>query len=337
MPGRDGVAPGAPIASAVPTVFSGPEFSFAEECAAEEFRFDATVAARRTPLLVKGAVCDWPAWERWDFDRLAALCEAQGDGVSASFQTALTEQGRTRPRQEQDVAPYLRELGRLARIPPPADKGLLPESRRAMLAPGETFRLDWSRMDYEPVRTYLQQWDLLQNLPALRADIPFHTLWPGLRKTWEYAFIGPADTLSGLHCDFPNNWFCQVRGVKEFVLFGQDQRAHLSVARKYDWGATLSEVDISRLRAPSPVRERFAQARGLYARVEAGDALYIPKGTWHAVVALAPSISIGVFGLTPLEIATGGLASEVRNLMHRARLYRWRDCTCHPARASAHR
>ena len=151
----------------------------------------------------------------------------------------------------------------------------------------------------------------------------------GLRKTWEYAFIGPADTLSGLHCDFPNNWFCQVRGTKEFVMFTRDQTPHLSVARKYDWGATLSEVDISRLDETPEVRDRFERARGQYARVEAGDALYIPSRTWHAVLALEPSISIGTFGLTPAEVVIGGGIATLRDLLHRARLYRWGNCTCH--------
>jgi len=282
--------------------------------------------------LVKGAVRHWPAWENWSFDKLAALCEARAANLVSSFQTGLTEQGATRPRAELAVAPYLRELGRAALLPP-ADprRALLSLERRAGLAPGESFLLNWARMDFTPDRVYLQQWDMLAQLPRLRRDFPMRRLWPGLRKTWEYAFIGPADTLSGLHCDFPNNWFCQVRGTKEFILFTPDQSPHLSVAKKYDWGATLSEVDISRLDGQPGVRERFAQARGLYARVEAGDALFIPKRTWHAVVALEPSISIGIFGLTPGEILIGGGIATARDLLHRVHLYRWGNCTCHKA------
>jgi lysine-specific demethylase 8 len=318
------------------TPFRGPAFTLADEIRFEDFEFGAGVAARSTPLLVKGAVRHWPAWDNWAFDTLAARCdEAQSKesaGIVSRFQTGLTEQGSTRPARHLAVAPYLRELGVAAQTPPPPDKGLFTPARRAALAKDETFYLDWSRMDFTPDRLYLQQWDMLGALPDLRGDFPMRRLWPGLRKTWEYAFIGPADTLSGLHCDFPNNWFCQVRGVKEFILFTREQTPNLSVARKYDWGATLSEVDIARLDQQPDVRDRFANARGLYARVEAGDALYIPKRTWHAVVSLAPSISIGIFGLTPFEIATGGLASEVRNWLHLAHLYRWRNCTCHPAR-----
>jgi lysine-specific demethylase 8 len=312
--------------------FRGPAFTLVDEIAFEDFEFGAGVAGRTAPLLVKGAVRHWPAWDNWAFDKLATQCEAADSGLVSRFQTGLTEQGATRPARHLAVAPYLRALGEAALTPPPAGKGLFTAERRAALATGESFFLDWSRMDFTPDRLYLQQWNMLAALPHLRADFPMRRLWPGLRKTWEYAFIGPADTLSGLHCDFPNNWFCQVRGVKEFILFTREQSSYMFPASKYDWGATLSEVDISRLDDKPQVRERFAQARGLYARVEAGDALYIPKRTWHAVVSLSPSVSIGIFGLTPFEIATGGLASELRNWLHLAHLYRWRNCTCHPAR-----
>ena len=68
---------------------------------------------------------------------------------------------------------------------------------------------------------------------------------------------------------------------------------------------------------------------GLYARVEAGDALFVPSKTWHCVVALEPSISLAVFGLTVPEILLGGGAAELRNLLHKLHLYRWGNCTCH--------
>ena len=71
----------------------------------------------------------------------------------------------------------------------------------------------------------------------------------------------------------------------------------------------------------------------MYARVEAGDALFIPKRTWHAVVALEPSVSLAVFGLTPSEIVIGGGRAELRGLLHRLGLYRWGNCACH-ARAA---
>ena len=313
--------------------WTGPEFGHVDEIAFEDFELGAHVATHDRPLLVKGAVKHWPAWQHWSFEQIAERCEANQPPIQARFQTGLTEQGQTLPALHQPVAPYLRELQQQSSVSPDSLPALLPHERWQARQPGERFRLDWSRMDFTPNRTYLQQWDMLAALPALRKDFPLRRLWPGARLTWEYVFIGPSNTLSGLHCDFPNNWFCQVRGVKEFILFDQQQTPQLSVSDKYDWGATLSGVDIARLDQQPAIRDRFAQARGWHARVEAGDALYIPRRTWHAVVSLTPSISIGIFGLTPSEIIIGGGTETLKDWAHHARLYRWRNCTCHPARA----
>jgi lysine-specific demethylase 8 len=182
---------------------------------------------------------------------------------------------------------------------------------------------------FEADRVYLAQWNVLDEFPEMRKDFAIRDLWPGWRWTWEFVFIGPANTVTGVHYDFPNNWFCQVRGVKEVIIFPPDQARFMCKSRKYDWGATLSDINISILDEQPRERELFAKARGWYARVEAGDALFIPATYWHSVVALEPSISLAVFGLTPWEIVRGGLPSECRGLLHRLGLYRRGNCTCH--------
>jgi hypothetical protein len=205
-------------------VYEGPSFELVETIAWEDLVRRGGFGARSAPLLIKGAVRQWPAFDRWTFDRLAALRQPDGS---------------------------------------------------------------------------------------------------------EVVFIGPANTVTGVHYDFPNNWFCQVRGTKEVILFPPDQTPYMCKSRKYDWGATLSDINISRLDAMPRERAMFAQAHGLYARVEAGDALFIPRRTWHSVVAAEPSISLGVFGLTAPEIILGGGPSEARHLLHTLHLYRWNNCTCH--------
>jgi lysine-specific demethylase 8 len=103
----------------------------------------------------------------------------------------------------------------------------------------------------------------------------------------------------------------------------------MCISEKYDWGAILSDINISQLdRQPDKLKE-FEKTQGLYARVEAGDALFIPKRTWHAVVSLEPSISLGVFGLTAPEVLFGGVPNEIKNIFHKMHLYRWGNCTCH--------
>jgi hypothetical protein len=310
--------------------YLGPSFQLVDTIEWENLARDHRFGPRTQPLLVKGAVRAWPAWERWSFESLAELRRPDGSEVVRCFQNGLVEQGATRQPLDLPVAPYLRELGQLARQPVPADCGLLPHHRWQRLVPGERFHLDWSYLQtFQPDRVYLALWNILDEFPHLRRDFAIRQLWPGWRWTWEFSFIGPAQTVTGIHYDFPSNWFCQVRGTKEVIVFPPDQSPHMCESLKYDRGSTLSEINISRLGEPSAASAAFARAHGYYARVEAGDALFIPKRNWHAVVALEPSISLGVFGLTPWEIVRNGVPLEVRHLFHKLHLYRWGNCICH--------
>lgn len=315
------------------TSIVGPSFELVEEISWEQLERTGGFGARSTPLLIKGAVHMWPAWNRWSFQSLSDLCSSDGSDVIFRFQNGLVEQGVTAQPLDLPVAPYLRELEQAsneARNHWREDVGLVPDKQMKLLRKGEKFRLNWSHMkSFKPNKVYLAQWDILKEFPQLRKDFAIAQLWPGLRWTWEYVFMGPANTVTGLHYDFPNNWFCQVKGTKEVLLFAPDQTKYMCKSKKYDWGATLSDINISRLDEQPKELAFFEKTQGLYARVEAGDALFIPKRTWHAVVAREPSISLAVFGLTPLEIVLGGGPSEFKSLLHNLHLYRWGNCTCH--------
>ena len=313
----------------------GPSFELIEETTWEALQATGRQWPFDRPLLVKGGVKHWPAFKQWTFDSLADVCEAGGSEAPVKFTDGLVEQGATKGRPFLPVAPYLRELGKAALKAPDPAAGLLPRTRRAVLRAGEKFHLNWAHMQsFRPTTLYLAQWDILEKFPALRKDLLIKSLWPDKsalqrRLTWEYIFMGPANTVTGLHNDFPHNWFCQLTGSKEFILFPPEQSPHLCAAKKYDWGATLSDINVSRL--PEQAREltSFEKAQGIYARVDAGDALFIPKRTWHSVVSSEPSISVGMFGLTPWEVATGGAWATLRDWAHHLHLYAWGNCTCH--------
>ncbi len=313
----------------------GPSFQLIDEITWEDLERDRRIGPRAKPLLVKGAVRAWPAWQKWSFQALSELRRPNGSDVVFRFQNGLVEQGVTRQPLDLPISPYIRELAQAAEKPRRDDVGLLPDQRWKQMARGEKFHLDWSYMKtFQANRVYLAQWHILDEFPELRRDFAIRRIWPGLRWTWEFVFIGPANTVTGLHYDFPNNWFCQVRGTKEVIIFPPDQSPYMSKSKKYDWGATLSDMNISRLDEQPRELAEFEKARGYYARVEAGDALFIPRRHWHAVVAMEPSISLAIFGLTPWEIIAGGGPSEVRHLLHKFHLYRWNNCTCHKMSAT---
>ena len=315
------------------STYLGPKFRLVDTITVDELVAQGGFHPRTRPLLVKGAVKQWPAWENWSFTEIADLKRPDGSEVVTTFQNGLVEQGVTRQPVVQPVAPYLRELEDTAakiRAGWSQNTGLCPDRVWKGLQPGEEFHLKWDYLNsFKPNRVYLAQWDILNEFPELREDFEIRSLWKNWRWTWEYVFIGPANTVTGLHYDFPNNWFCQVRGVKEFLLFPPENRPNMCPSQKYDWGATLSDIDISRLAEQPKESAAFAKTNGLYARCEPGDALFVPKQTWHCVVALEPSISLAVFGLTLPEIVLEGGPSELRSLLHKLHLYRWGNCTCH--------
>jgi lysine-specific demethylase 8 len=314
------------------TAFRGPAFQMVEERTAENHAQQGAEVYDH-PVVVKGGVRAWPAWTKWSFDQLAELRYPDGTEATCRFQEGLVEQGATQPLSTLPVAPYMLELAKAAQAPVSPDVGLLPDSRRKSLAVGESFFLNWAHMQsFQPNRRYLADWPVLQEFPSLRQDFTIRTLWSGRRWCWEYMFVGPANTVTGFHQDIHDNWFCQIRGTKEVLLVPKDQSPHMSVSKKYNLGSVLSHINISKLDRPSREANEFARTHGYYARVEAGDALFIPKNTWHAVVSLAPSISLAVFGLKIFEVITAGAWAEVKHVLHRLRLYRWRNCICHDAR-----
>jgi len=313
------------------TGYRGPLFTLAEEIPWDSLVRDGFRSFNK-PLLVKGAVRAWPAGVKWTFSHLADLRRPDGREIICRFQDGLVEQGSTRPLPYLPVAPYLRELAQAAKDVASPPEGLLPESRRRDLRPGDQFPLRWDYLrSLEQNRKYLADWPILEEFPALRQDFALRTLWPGLRWSWEYVFIGPSQTLTGLHLDIHNNWFCQIQGTKELILFWPEESPRMFPSKKYNLGSVLSTVDLSRIGDDSRLAAEFEQARGIYVRAEPGDALYIPKNTWHAVVALTPSISLGIFGLTAWEVLTEGAWSELKHVLHRLKLYHWRNCICNEA------
>jgi Cupin-like domain len=312
---------------------AGPTFQLVDTIDIDDLNAQGGFQPRNRPLLVKRAVKSWPAWTNWSFNNLAEIKRPDGETVVSSFQNGLVEQGVTKQPLDLAIAPYLQDLeieSVKSRVNWRDDIGLCPDREWKKHKPGDEFHLRWEHMQsFTPNKLYLAQWDILKEFPALRDDFSIRSLWKGWRRTWEYVFIGPANTVTGLHYDFPNNWFCQVRGVKEFLLFAPENTPLMHTSKKYDWGATLSDINISKLHEQPELAADFAKTRGFYARVEAGDALFVPKKTWHCVVALEPSISLAVFGLTVPEILIGGGAAEARNLLHKMHLYRWGNCTCH--------
>src|SRR5207237_2992805 len=110
------------------TQYRGPSFELVDTITWDNLDRSGGFGPRDTPLLSKGAVRAWPAWERWSFDKLADLRKPDGSEVVFRFQNGLVEQGVTRPPLDLKINPYIRELATAS--PRNVNRGLLPDSQR---------------------------------------------------------------------------------------------------------------------------------------------------------------------------------------------------------------
>ncbi|XYJ09995.1 cupin-like domain-containing protein [Telluria sp. B2] len=114
--------------------------------------------------------------------------------------------------------------------------------------------------------------------------------WPALfRKPGPPRFwLGPAGTVTPLHCDYDDNLFAQVWGSKRIFLAPPHHDAFLYTreANALLFGSPFDPE--------APDYERFPLARQaalIECIVEPGDMLYVPAGWYHQVRALSFSLS----------------------------------------------
>jgi len=115
--------------------------------------------------------------------------------------------------------------------------------------------------------------------------------WPGwFSKMGPPRFwIGPARTVTPLHCDYDDNIFAQVWGRKRIFLAPPHHDAYLYVreANPMLFGSPFDPE--------APDFERFPlarQAAPVEVIVEPGEMLYVPAGWYHQVRALTFSLSV---------------------------------------------
>jgi lysine-specific demethylase 8 len=116
--------------------------------------------------------------------------------------------------------------------------------------------------------------------PAYCADAPWLS-----SKVW----LSPAGTVTQTHRDAADNLHVQLLGSKRFTLFDATQSACLYPNSLFSNVPNGCQVDPE---APDLVRHpRFREAQAERAELTPGDAIYIPRGTWHHVRTIDDSLS----------------------------------------------
>ncbi|MDP9649628.1 hypothetical protein J2793_005095 [Paraburkholderia caledonica] len=115
--------------------------------------------------------------------------------------------------------------------------------------------------------------------------------WPEYFERWNTprVWLGPAGTVTPLHCDFEDNLFAQVLGRKRFLLYSP---AVADALHPDDVNPLLS---VSRFDPERPNYVRFPlaeSAKAIVCDLAPGDLLYLPAGWFHHVRALEFSLSV---------------------------------------------
>ena len=206
------------------------------------------------PCLMKGLAAEWPAVAKWrNVDYLAEIM---------ANRTVPIELGPHYMHEEfsQQLMPFMAFL------------------RKHVLGSSDTVG-------------YLAQTELLKQVPNLMRDflIPDYCAMGETKGSPTInVWLGPAGTTSPLHTDPQENIFVQICGSKVVLLHSSTENHCL-----YPTDGLMNNT--SQVDAEMPDYNQFpeyANAAGAKVIVEAGDGLFIPKGTWHYVRGLEPSWSL---------------------------------------------
>ncbi len=232
--------------------------------------FQAEFVEPSRPVILRGAITDWPAMQSWSLE-------------------------------------YLKERFGERELPVVREKGGLHYDARGGLHYERILFGDYCDLiaDGRPHDLYVTV-RVDEQLPELFDDIrplAYTADPPWARSRF---WLGAADTKLPLHRDLPENLYAQIRGRKQFLLL--DKRLTRMVYRHafYSGVPNYSPVDAEQ---PDLSRHpRFRGAPLLRAVVEPGDLLYIPSMWWHQARSLTMSMSINLWWLHGPRVAIARLA-----------------------------
>ena len=244
------------------------------------------------PVVITGLMEDWPALEKWSFD----FFQQRAPDLSVYVEEGNVMQDATHFREVR-FGDFVNSLVQT--------NGQSPADRVA----------------------YLSIFNIFDAFPDLASDVDFSLLTNLKLRSRIKGWIGPQGTVTGYHIDWADNIFAQIQGRKLIKLIAPADSPCMYPSSKFDPGALLSQVnadahDFSRF----PL---YLKARPRYVILEPGEMLFIPRGWWHYVRSLDPSISVNSFGwdLKGLLFDQGSMA--VKMLLHHLKLYNVDNCTCH--------
>jgi len=211
------------------------------------------------PVVVRGAVNDWPPMYKWTLEYLKSTYGER------RVKIGVTKSG----------VPYKDYAERLK-------TGVEPEVTFAK-AIDDIFTPTDADLKCRIHQETLDSWGPLhEESPPIR-----YVLRKLLTKN---IWMGSTGNVTGMHYDTEDNINVQVRGRKEVILFSSAQLHELYPRSVWDYMSNFSRVDIA---TPDLSRyPRFSRATPLRAVLEPGDFIFIPIYWWHQFNTLEASLNV---------------------------------------------
>ncbi|MEC9441090.1 MAG: cupin-like domain-containing protein [Myxococcota bacterium] len=207
------------------------------------------------PVVIEDFAADWPALERWHLEQLSERIGHKEVLVTRGREsTPDCDANFSKLTQETTLKEFIEEVLALNGTPS-NDLYMIANNRNAE----DPEILGALLEDVSPPADYL-------DMERARGS-----------ASW---WLGPAGTLTPMHHDTSNIIFCQIIGKKRFTMVSPLYTQMLGKTKNGFYSEVRGEL-LEELEIPYEVID-----------LEPGNALFIPVGWWHEVLALEPSVNI---------------------------------------------
>ena len=176
-------------------------------------------------------------------------------------------------------------------------------------------------------KSYLSTFYLFRYFPDLRNDLDYSYIKSKSLVCHLLSWIGPKGSITGFHCDWSENINIQIKGNKNFYLVSPKYNNKMYISDKFERISWTSKVDLKKIKKNNfPL---FKKAKVIKVRLNEGDLIYIPRGWWHYVESLSPSIGISFHFWNWFYFFRDLLFETSLVLLHDIGLYKKNNCSCH--------